>query len=947
MGDLWFDQIEESTIPKVPERPWEKKCRMELVTVDTMERVADECIESGRFACDVETSGLDNRIYDGRTVDQIVGWCLSPDGVRGYYAPVRHVKGSEHNLPLTQWEAHMHRVFESGAIAIFHMAEFDQEFLEFNGGKPFGSWDNPDSWDCTLILAYLSNSRMLRKSLKFLSNDVLGREMLELDDLFPANATNKNFSKLDPSHPQCIRYGCGDAINTYGLFDHFHPLVVNPQGKLEANQAGVYKLEKMTLAATRWMHRCRIHMDRQKANELILLGEADLIRTMADLYEAGGEVLKRDITPAYFRYLREKFQPGETSFDDLLADCRKRAKREHADPEGKLKKGTKSVQHVYDVLSNQQLAALFVELEIPGLKYTEKGQVKTSQEELDRITEKHGDSFPFMKKIQRVREIRNALSKWLYPARDDPDDRDNTVRVHYNGHKVETGRFSVKSKRKKDYLGETAFNVHSAPAPYDTKRPECMFRIRETIIPRGGKIMASVDLSGMELRLITNISGEPEWIEEFYRCGACGHTFERGEGKGLPPETPSFCPACGSDKIGDLHTKSGLLFYGDSAQERSDWKHLRNNAKRANFAACYGGGGRAIQRSIGCDKNEGWRIVRQFNSGYPVMKAWREAQVKFARKHKYVLSAFGRKYPLPDIDHEEGYFRSEAERNAVNGPIQQSNADILKLAMALIYRQAKQREWIGAQGHDGKFLMVITMHDELVFEIDFDIISEALEMIDSCMARNPMIASRNWPVPILTDVEIGDSWMPKYDLKDLKYGRVRKDGIVIDEHGDVDKKKARWPQELMDTFLEAWGEGGPKPAPAPDKEEERIEEERKQEERKISAPHPDGFGGTDEESHYMSQTSAAKLRQEAEERKPVVDLPSEDEFDEQNGTYTVTIQGPLYATTAYELAGIIHRCRGSGSERLIVESGGKVLFDDGTQVDSTKMSVLLKEAGIC
>ena len=169
--------------------------------------------------------------------------------------------------------------------------------------------------------------------------------------------------------------------------------------------------------------------------------------------------------------------------------------------------------------------------------------------------------------------------------------------------------------------------------------------------------------------------------------------------------------------------------------------------------------------AVGCDKAEGWRIKEQFDKTYKVLSAWWREQHKFAKQHKFVVTAFGRRYPVPDIDSELGGFRAKAERNAVNGPVQATSADITKLAMGLIYKECKKRGWLD------KAHMLITMHDELVFEIDKDILEEAIEIFMGLMCRNPALMRLKWAVPLTSDVEMGYSWMVPWDLK-----KIRKEG---------------------------------------------------------------------------------------------------------------------------------------------------------------------------
>ena len=217
----------------------------------------------------------------------------------------------------------------------------------------------------------------------------------------------------------------------------------------------------------------------------------------------------------------------------------------------------------------------------------------------------------------------------------------------------------------------------------------------------------------------------------------------------------------GEQECVDLHVGSETHLY---------WANGFSSHNSCNFAMCYGGGGSAAQRAVGVDKNEGWRIKNQFDKTYTGLEHWWKLTKKFAKQHAFVRTAFNRKYPLPDINSTDGFWASKAERNATNGPVQGSSADITKTAMAFIYRECKNRGWLD------KCQMIITMHDELVFEIDGDILEEAIHVLVPIMTRNQYILAMKWPVPLTCDVEIGDHWAVPWDLNAMRYKEVRYEG---------------------------------------------------------------------------------------------------------------------------------------------------------------------------
>jgi DNA polymerase I-like protein with 3'-5' exonuclease and polymerase domains len=831
-----FDLLQAANVVKVEPKPWMLDGTHRLIrgTAATLPSIIDECIASGLYALDLETTGLDNRVFDGETVAKIVGCCLSPDGKTGYYIPLRHREGTEHNVPWSLWKREMLRLVSSPARAIFHNGKFDQEFLQFCGGDPIGEWDDAKKWEDTLILAYLRDTRQKRKGLKYMAETELGMTMIELTDLFPEDRRKGqlDFSELDPSWEPVTWYGASDAICTWKLHAKLSPAVLQPTDG-NPGQTFIYAMEKLCLASTRWMERARILTDQDKARELIRIGQREWVASLEEVYKSASEIVGRDIRPGYYRLMfvgvpgseALKFDPEvvSPSYMERVDDARRAADKLKLDPtETKGKKTavqtvTKRVASlvnkgateevafpvVYDVMSAQQLGALLRECAVPGLTVTEKsGQVATSKDELERVLEEQGAKFPFAAKIKRFREVAKALSTYLLPIIEDcaPD---GTLKADFNAHKIDTGRFCAPSSSDPKLDGGTRFPFHGTPATYDPNRPECLGRIRECIIARPGKVLVAIDFSGVELRIVTNLSREPKWLREFFHCSGCDHMFSGGDGTETPAPPPPFCPVCGSDKIGDLHTLTALAIYGEDSIKRPDWKQLRQYAKGTNFALCYGGGGSAVDAATGCGKQEGWRIKDQFDKTYKGLKGWWDLQHRFARKYGYVLTAFGRRYPLPDINHELSGFRAKAERNATNGPIQGTSADITKLSMGLIYKDCKARGWLD------KVHMLITMHDELVFEIDRDILAEAIDTFVAIMNRNAALLKLKWPVPLTSDVEMGPDWTVPWDLK-----KCRKTG--------------KWPDELKGLFPgsdAAPSSGGDKPAeakPAPKVKKTRV-----------------------------------------------------------------------------------------------------------------------------
>jgi len=793
LSDLLFDEHGRPNVsaPTARLRDWMNDYEFELVTEETLTRVIDECISSGLYSCDLETTGLNVRVYEGRTVDQIVGICLSPNGNKGYYIPMRHQKdGAKANLSISRVQQEMIRLANSPSRAIFHNGKFDCELLQFCGGESMGTWDNPKKWEDTLILAYLRDSRAKRKGLKYLAKEELDMDMIELKELFPQDHPkgNKNYALLDPNIPEVLAYAASDAICTYKLYEILAPQVT---GKLaKPNQTPIYEIEKACVAATRWMERCRLPIDREVVRELIELGQQEMFEALKSVYVGASEHLGRDVTPAYFKLLQESFtKEAGYPIKDQIDDAKALAIRKGLSDDSFIEKEAKSLldarkkelvafPYTYDIMSPRQLGMLLWEIGVK-VEVTEKSlenhkkdstkelQIKTAKGDMEALVDSVGDTFPFMAKVKLFREVQKSISTNLLPMYEDSAE-DSTLRINFNGHRVDTGRFSTPGVKDKGQglFGGTRFNLHSLPSTYDPNRPECMRRLRECVKAREGNFLVAIDFSGEELRIVTNLSGEPLWLEQFFKCSDCDTNFDRKQ------RPPKFCPKCGSDKIGDLHTLTALSIFGQDAKKDPRWKALRGQGKATNFALCYGGGRGAVMRAVGVDENEGAMIKSKFDKTYQGLSAWWGKQKKTAVNQGFVQTAFGRKYPVPDATlprrgTTNGIPNSgliaKAQRNSINGPIQGTGADILKIAMTLIHRVAVNKGW------EDKAMMIACMHDEILFEISGDILKEAIEVYVDLMAVKT-VQTRGWVVPLTVDVEIGKNWKVPWDLYGIQYG---------------------------------------------------------------------------------------------------------------------------------------------------------------------------------
>lgn len=225
----------------------------------------------------------------------------------------------------------------------------------------------------------------------------------------------------------------------------------------------------------------------------------------------------------------------------------------------------------------------------------------------------------------------------------------------------------------------------------------------------------------------------------------------------------------------------------------------------ANFALVYGGGPAAIQRATGCNKLEAQRRKQAFDKALPVFAKWVKGQHEKVKHDLGVRNAFGRWLAIPDAaiqkgqktaagklvaDEEEARgIRAACERHATNWPIQGTGADIMKISMVLLHKEFYRRGWLKHQGDVVR--MLLTVHDELVFEIRHEAVFEAIPIITEQMELPTKMAqppwSPSWKVPLVTDPLVGESWGAEYSCHRAKPGEEIKDGAFL-AYGYVYKK---------------------------------------------------------------------------------------------------------------------------------------------------------------
>ena len=225
--------------------------------------------------------------------------------------------------------------------------------------------------------------------------------------------------------------------------------------------------------------------------------------------------------------------------------------------------------------------------------------------------------------------------------------------------------------------------------------------------------MLSADYSQIELRLMADMSGDPDMIEAFL-SGA------------------------------DIHRATAAKVYHTPLEEVTDTQ--RRNAKTANFGIIYGISAFGLSERLGIPRSEAKMLIDGYFSTYPGVKDYMNSCIEHARDKGFVTTIMGRKRMLPDITSRNAVVRGYAERNAINAPLQGSAADIIKLAMVNIDRHIREA---GLRSR-----MILQVHDELVFNVKPDELATVQEIV-----VRDMESAYTSKVPLTVSSGTGTNWL--------------------------------------------------------------------------------------------------------------------------------------------------------------------------------------------
>lgn len=359
--------------------------------------------------------------------------------------------------------------------------------------------------------------------------------------------------------------------------------------------------------------------------------------------------------------------------------------------------------HEFNISSPKQLGdVLFDELGLAPAdggrqKKTATGQRSTKESELEKIRELH----PIVGEILEYRELKKLLSTYIDIL---PPLLDANGRLHAEF--IQTGAATGR-------MAGANPNLQNIPLHSERGRA-----IRHAFIAPEDATLVALDYSQIELRLAAILSGDEKLCD----------IFRKGR---------------------DVHREVAAYVF-HVAPEDVDME-MRRRSKVINFGILYGMGVNALRQQLGTTTAEAHAFYDEYFGQFKTLSHYLEETKGFARKHGYTETMFGRRRQFPEMKSPLPYVRAQAERMAINAPIQGTQADIIKLAMVAIDEDLRER---GAR-EDAHLLLQV--HDELVYEIKSTRVPEVAPRIKELM-EGMLEGRETHGVPIIAEAKAGLDW---------------------------------------------------------------------------------------------------------------------------------------------------------------------------------------------
>ena len=312
----------------------------------------------------------------------------------------------------------------------------------------------------------------------------------------------------------------------------------------------------------------------------------------------------------------------------------------------------------FNISSPKQLGdILFIRLKLDdNAKVTKTKQFVTSEEVLQRLTHKH----PVIEKVLEYRGLKKLLSTYVEALPRLVNEKTGRIHTSFNQAVAATGRLSSNNP-----------NLQNIPIREERGR-----EIRKAFVPEDGYIFFSADYSQIELRLMAHLSRDKNMIADFHSGN-------------------------------DIHAATASKIFGVDIKDVT--REMRARAKTANFGIIYGISAFGLSERLTIGRKEAKELIDGYFDSYPGVRKYMDESISKAREKGYVTTMFGRRRYVRDIHSRNQVVRGNAERNAINAPLQGTAADIIKIAMVRIHEKFKARKY--------KSKMILQVHDELIFEV--------------------------------------------------------------------------------------------------------------------------------------------------------------------------------------------------------------------------------------
>ncbi|MBR4643600.1 MAG: DNA polymerase I [Bacteroidaceae bacterium] len=349
----------------------------------------------------------------------------------------------------------------------------------------------------------------------------------------------------------------------------------------------------------------------------------------------------------------------------------------------------------FNIASPKQVGeVLFDQMKITNKpKKTKTGQYATTEEILVSLKSKS----PIVGKILEYRGLKKLLSTYIDALPQLINPETGHIHTSFNQTVTTTGRLSSSNP-----------NLQNIPV-----RDEQGKEVRKAFIPEVGQEFFCADYSQIELRIMAHLSGDENLIE----------AFNAGQ---------------------DIHAATAAKIFHKTLEEVTSDE--RRKAKTANFGIIYGISAFGLAERLDVSRTEAKELIDGYFLTYPAVKAYMEKSIEMAREKGYTETIFKRRCYLPDINSNNANVRGNAERNAINSPIQGSAADIIKIAMIRVYQRMK------AEGIRSK--MILQVHDELCFTV----LPEEKEHLQRIVVEEMQNATQ-MRVPLIADTGWGSNWL--------------------------------------------------------------------------------------------------------------------------------------------------------------------------------------------